>query len=213
MKHFKILSVLAVVLLFSGCLDAFQHIRQDPSGKVEVFFKFTLQKGLFEMAAQMSGEEMDDEVFEAQFGEDFLSFEKDLPEGVEARVEKINNDLEFGMAVRFSYMEDEIDISAGKLEEVDFYPIRDPVGFHINFSGQEKGEGDDGDDEMAGVFLASAKYKIIVDKSYLKGAQQAWLEMPEETFPIEIIDLGPSFLLDLPMVFLFSEGRSTLFVR
>ncbi len=94
-------AVLVAAILLSGCLDVVQYISGSES-EIEVYFRFTLQKSVFELGSAFGGAPQDlDLMFEGfQIHEEEVVAE--LPPGVAADFQSVNTDLEIGFELRYS---------------------------------------------------------------------------------------------------------------
>jgi hypothetical protein len=185
--------LLAVVVLLSGCIDVVQYI-SGSALDIDVYFRLTMQKSIFEMASSF-GEQPQD--LDAMFEEFDLNEEDvvaELPPGVEASFESINNDSEFGFELRYSAPRAALD----SLEdgEAEFVPRVSPWGIVIPLG---EGNGSADSDELADAFLGSAKYRLMISKRLVSRVSEARILAGPVSTPITVTELPDVWLLEFPM--------------
>lgn len=192
--------VLGAAVLLTGCLDVVQYI-SGTSNEIDVYFRFTLQKGIFELAGQMGGEPANtDEMYE-EFDLNEEEVTAELPPGVDASFRSINNESEFGFELEYTAARSAIDaLDEG---EADFVPRITPQGISIPL-----GEGNEGEsDEFADAFLGSAKYRIMISKMLVSRISRARIVAGDEARPIVVTELPDIWLLEFPVSYWFNSAE------
>jgi hypothetical protein len=208
MKKILLISgILITVLLMSGCIEVFQYV-SIKNGEVDLSIKYVIQKSIIEMGSAFSGEEVD--------YDDFLGEGEDIFEGlgnISGEMTQINTALEVGMEMRIQGSLDELR-ELVESDQIPFLPERAGSTFYLNIPGM--GSSDSEDDGMAAAFLASAKYRILVDLSGdLSSVSSARLLLDEdadyEDFDETIISAtiyGQSMMIEIPMLILFMSDEA-----
>ena len=196
------LVLLVAVVLLSGCIDLVQYISGSAS-EVDVYFRLTMQKSIFEMASAF-GEEPQD--LDAMFEEFDLNEEDvvaELPQGVVANFESINSDSEFGFELRYSASRAALDsLQDG---EAAFVPRVSPWGILIPLA---EGNGSAESDEFADAFLGSAKYRLMISKRLVSRVSEARVLSGPVSIPISVTELPDVWLLEFPMNLWYSSDYS-----
>ncbi|MCG8687476.1 MAG: hypothetical protein MI892_21545 [Desulfobacterales bacterium] len=204
----------AVVVLLTGCFEINHHLTVDERDRVVSFFSFRMEKALFELAAEIDGEEMDYGEFlrEADMNEE--RFRTVVGEAVEVDYMLTETEGHFGFASRSTIPRDSVDmpgwsvrepLPAGALQERLFSPFVTDEGVVIPL----EPFGDAAPDDAA-AFLSGALYSLTVGKSLLPtltrarvvgaGSTTATVELP-------VADLVDFFLIEIPLTSLFLPGE------
>ena len=191
-------------LLLCSCIEVFQYVAVK-DGVAEVSLRYTVQKSIMEMGASFSGDEVD--YSELMDGGDVLAKEF---EGIEATIDLFENDLEIGVEINARGTMDEI-TSLQATEVQPFFPIKHGETYRITITGS--GEPDStGEDEMVTSFLASSKYRILVDLtddlSEINAARFRSGLKPEEQSLINIHQYGHMMLIEFPMLIPLSNTET-----
>jgi len=175
-----VLVFLLVVMIFilSGCIDALEYISENRKN-INVSFRLAIQKAVFEMMAEMNDEEINDDYFKKNFGPDENEFKKQFPKGVDLEFKEINTELEYGFDVRFKISKKELPTILKKNEKVYFIPIK--MGNMLNVVLPSGSYADSSEDnEYAEAFLAGAKYRMIISKTYIKNIKEVSIKTGKE---------------------------------
>lgn len=210
----RIALVALAVGLLSGCVEIFQYVGYTDDGRLEVSFSFSIQKAIFELGAGLNGEGSVD--FDEEFGELDSEITSDVPDWVEVDVSQIDTELEYGVSMTMRVDEERLTAAETLSEypdDIAFLPRRSGDSILIYLEGMGSGGEED---EMAAAFLASAKYRLLVSSSYAESISSASFEVEgsDESLPVEVREFGEVYLLELPMLYLFSHaGDSWIRIR
>lgn len=205
-RSVRVAVVILAIGLLSGCVEIFHYVGYTDDGRLEVSFSFAMQKAIFEMAAGLDGSGSVD--FEEEFGNLDTEITGEFPDWVEVEAGQIDTELEYGVSMTMRVDEEQL-LLAEELSEspddVAFLPRRSDDSILIYLEGM--GGGDE-TDEMAAAFLASAKYRLLISAAYAGSISSAEYEVADsgETLPIDVREFGEVYLLELPMLYLFSHG-------
>ena len=154
-----------MIFILSGCIDALEYISENRNN-INVSFRLAIQKAVFEMMAEMNDEEINDDYFKKNFGPDENEFKKQFLKGVDSEFKEINTELEYGFDVRFKISKKKLPTILKKNEKVYFIPIK--MGNMLNVVLPSGSYADSSEDnEYAEAFLAGAKYRMIISKTYI----------------------------------------------
>jgi hypothetical protein len=154
-KKLRILAIAALVLSLTSCIEVFQYV-SITDGDVSIYLKYVIQKAILEIGASFSGEEMDYDEFLGE-GEDIFA---DLG-NLRAGMRPINTELEVGYEVDIEGTLEEIRLLS-ESESVPFVPRAVGDSYYLTIPGMGSSSSDD---DMGAAFLASSKYRILVDLS------------------------------------------------
>lgn len=203
----RFLFIIGVVLSLSSCVEVFQYISVK-DGNVSIYLKYVIQKAIFEMAASFSGEEMDYEEYLGD-GQEFLS---DF-EGITTDSRPINTDLEVGFEITIQGTLEQMRIDT-ETQAIPFAPEPRGEKYYLTIPGMGSSSSDD---EWGMAFLASSKYRILLDLSGdLSGIRNARLIFDEESVDpdsesdalITTTLLGQNLLVEMPMLVPFMSEES-----
>lgn len=92
--------VVAVVLLLTGCLEIV-HSVSDEKGELQSRYRITVSKSIFQLAESFGGQEssVPEAEMNQELGLDAEQIRKELPAGLDARVEEINAKYDVGLDV------------------------------------------------------------------------------------------------------------------
>ncbi|MCK4514918.1 MAG: hypothetical protein KAU31_06650 [Spirochaetaceae bacterium] len=198
-------AVLISAVLLSGCLDIVQYISGSAS-EIDVYFRLTLQKSLFEMGNALGGAPQDlDLMFEGfELNEEEVVAE--LPPGVAADFQPVNTDLEIGFELRYTVARAVLDSLSDT--EAAFVPRVSKYGIRIPFS---EGNGSGESDEFADAFLGSTKYRLMISKRLVSRISEARVLAGPESVSVSVTDLPDVWLLEFPLSLWYgSDYRATL---
>ena len=210
MKKFSILVfVIVSCLTCTGCIDIFQHITRLPDGSEQNTIKITVSKILFEMAGSFSGEEKDYAEF---FNDKEIKEFVDMPElkPFSAKISKVNNLVDLGYLINMNidYNDKNILKKINSQDAIDFIPKYTGEKAIINLSAFSKKSKNNilKNDESAMAFLASGKYRLLIDKSCITNIGKVVLKNDEKEIYYTFLDLYNQFLIEIPIPILFSEN-------
>lgn len=188
--------------LCTGCIDVYQHITRSPQGIERNTLKITVSKMILEMANGMSGESLDyDAWLEANKG----STDIDTYGTLNARIEKVNNDLDLGylITMNLDYTDKtNRDLLGGGM---DFIPVYAKNHTEIRITALS--DDPDGEtNEMALAFLSTGKYRLSMSKTCIGTLKRVVLAGPTEAFTeIAYLDMGDAYFIEIPILYFFNN--------
>lgn len=212
----RIGAVVAAVVLLSGCIEIFQYVGYDDAGNLELTMTVKVQKAVFDMANEFSesGEEFN---YRQEFGFSEGELEEDFPEWapLDYSIEEIDTEREYGVTVSFSGQEEAI---LGSEDSMEFLPRRRGNETIIDFSGAggetDAGGSPAGGDEFAAAFLAGAKYRLLISRTYIADIRKVVFEVDGESQPVDVSEFRDVYLLELPLSSIFmSESAGRIRIR
>lgn len=199
--------VTVAILFLGGCLDVVQYV-SGTATEIDVYFRLTLQKSVFELANSMSDQAQDLESMFGEFNLEEGEVLNEMPEGVRAEYAPINSTTEFGFELSYTAPRDLLD--GLEDDEAAFVPRVSPWGLSIPLN---EGEGD-GSDQFADAFLGSTKYRLMISKRLVSRVSSARIVTGDESIPVTITELPDLWLVEFPVNQWFSAaGAPTLEVR
>jgi hypothetical protein len=208
-----VLAVIALVML-GGCVDVVQYISGSGS-TIDVYLRLTLQKSAFEMANSFSDEPQDlNEMFDEEFDLDRETVLGELPPGVEASFETVNDEFEYGFVLSYSAARDVLANAAGA-DDGAFVPQVGIRGMTIPLA-QANEDGDDDaapgqGDEFAGAFLGGSKYRVFISRRLVSRVSSATLVSGANETPVTVIELPDVWMVQFPVsLWLMSDDEATL---
>lgn len=199
----RALLIAGTTLLLTGCLEVVQHIGTGSGNTVDNYIRITLQRSIFSFAESFGGEAPSDDEFAREFGMTENEVMKDLPEGVTAQFEPIVTDYDYGFALTTT-----TNRSFRAERDAAFIPQLVGDELHVMLP-----PGNDEEANEAAFFLASAKYRIIVDKTILPILQEANLiNTRGESVPVDLTEFQNVWLVEFPVLLWLSAGDQPLVV-
>ncbi|MDC7246102.1 MAG: hypothetical protein PQJ47_09375 [Sphaerochaetaceae bacterium] len=199
MKVMKLLAVLIIPFMFTGCLDFFHSISIH-DGEVDMAVRYTIQSALIDMLGEYSGEKID---IDDLLGE----ADSTIPEyeGFSFEAEPVDTSFHKGVEI---HVNGSLDNITDDNSEKYFLPLKDGDHYRILIPSLADIEELD---EMAAVFLSGSKYTMLVDLTGdLEGVKKVRLIMGNEVLgpdekdsEILINTYGSSMLIEIPVLFLF----------
>lgn len=199
---YLILILIIAVIFLSGCIDTLHYVGKDGK-KVNVSFRVTLQKMIFELFGEMSGEEVDDDYFRENFGIEKDDFKSELPEGIDVKLEEINTELDYGFEAKLTVTEDVIKKLLKENIDIPFVPIRKGKGLRILIPCPDYDSAEAEEDEAVAAFLASAKYRLVISKSFIPKIENIFIKSKNETLTPTLMDFHEVYMVEFPMVLWF----------
>ena len=195
MKLIKVLGILLISLLCTGCFDVLQSVSMQ-KGEVKLTLRYTVQRGLVDIISEFSGDE-------ANITDILTQADSTVPEYEGMSVEKavIDNSFYAGSEIR---MQGNLETIMLDNLEGYFLPIKEGSHFVIRLPELATEQELDG---MAAAFLSGAKYTMLFDlHGDLKDISSARLvydgeAIPDSEYMVNIY--GSSMLVEIPMLFLF----------
>jgi hypothetical protein len=193
------LVAIAAVLL-TGCIDVVQYISGSGS-EIDVYLRLALQKSAFEMANSMSGEPEDlDEMFEEEFELDRETVFEELPPGIEAAYEPVNDEFEYGFELTYTASREALAM-ASQTGEGAFVPRVGTRGMTIPLA--EGGGGEEGSqgeaDRFASAFLGGAKYRVFISRRLVSRVSSARLASGDRSTDVTVIELPDVWMIQFPV--------------
>lgn len=209
-----LLAAAAALLVLTGCVDVVQYISGTGS-TIDVYLRLTLNKGAFEMANSMSDEPED---LEQMFEEDFDLEEQEvlgqLPPGVDASFETVNDEFEYGFVL--SYSADRGTLADLGGEAGAFVPQVGARGMTIPLAeGGEGGQAEGGQgDQFAAAFLGGSKYRVFVSRRLVSRISSAHLVTDQGSTEVSVIELPDVWMVQFPVaLWLMSPSAPSLEIR
>lgn len=196
--------VIVLMLVMAGCFNITQHISKD-GDNVEVFIKFSVSKSIFEISGSMGSAKAEENPCE-----DVFKFNEDqiigtFPKSIKADCNKVDTDLECGYEMYIT-----IDMNSKEYKKLKkdnapaFLPIIDAKEIFIAFPQDE--EEDKGDDQMAAGFMASAVYKLTLNRNVVEKIKSASFINADETFEVSFIELPDIYIIEVPLAYWISSS-------
>ncbi len=190
-------------LSLTGCLDIVQHITRKSDGTVQNTISITVAKAMLEIGAAMMGQPSpnDDELFN-----EFDEFDMDEYESFAAKIVKINNPVNIGYLIdmNIDYQNKEM-LKALNTRDIDFVPKYEKKKMTIYVGTLQDSNYSKTDNEMMQMFLATCRYRLLVNKSGMPSIGKVILKSAQNSMQIGFLDLYDEYLIDIPMSILFEE--------
>lgn len=188
-----------IVLLLSGCFNIAQHISKE-GNDLNVFVKFAVSKSVFEMSSSMGGNKSDDNPCEGvfEFNEDFIISE--IPENIEARFVRVDNDLECGYEM---YMI--VDVKSKDYKKLKrsnapaLFPLIDNDEIYIKFPKNDE-NGSSGD-QMGAAFMSTAVYRLTINHNVIDEIESVTFSNADESYDISYIELPDIYIIEVPLAY------------
>ncbi|MGI5172396.1 hypothetical protein H0R92_02160 [Treponema sp. OMZ 840] len=176
--------------------DIFHSISRKDDGTENNIIRFTMPKALFELLGE--NQEIVDDMGEEFFFVHADSFEE---KGISATIENIDDDFDTGFVMQINMDYNDPDVKGAFLSDFDELPFlyryeRNKIVLPLDFAFIEPDEELDDDTEF---LLAMAQYKLLIDKSIVSNINTVVLKTPYENIVCDYIDLGKTYLVQLPM--------------
>lgn len=203
--------LLGLVLLLTGCLDIV-HSVSETEGELESRYRITVSKSIFQLAESFGGEgsSVPDAEMNQELGLEAEEIQRELPPGLDSRVEEINTEYDVGLDVTVAPGDEESE------ESVIWLPRRQGEELSIPLfpSQEEVSEGTENSQE-ADAFLGGRKYRLIISKSICPEEPTFLLQIANEERPevVEVIELAEVYLIELPLVAWLEAPGARVVVR
>jgi len=202
-KNIYLIMTLLFPFFLTSCVDAFHYVGLE-NGNVEITVKYSIQKMLIEMAASFGEEEVDYSEFTDMGDEMFDELSR-----IEAQITPIDTELEIGAEISFSGPLKSVIEYIG--DDAPYFPMKTGNIYQIRIPCL--GSEDDEEDEAAAAFMASAKYKLLIDLSgdlnktrnirFSIKDESIEMEEWESFFSVEIFN--HIAYIEIPMILLMSS--------
>lgn len=203
---------LAFILLLNGCIDMLHYVGSSENRTI-VNVRFTLQKMIFHMMAQVGGEEITDEDFESDFDLSEDRVLSQFPEGTEISFSPINNDTDFGFDVEMHLDADSLNKVLAENPDTPFLPISTEQGYRIVLPPMGTDTEDSADNEFAAAFFASAKYRLLISRDYIPTVEKVILRSGDDTFVPSIKELPEVYLVEFPLaLWALAEAKVEIYI-
>ncbi|MDR2797825.1 MAG: hypothetical protein LBB80_05730 [Treponema sp.] len=164
--------------------------------------KITVSKMMLEMANGMADEPLD---YDAWLETNRGSTDIDTYGTLNARIEKVNNDLDLGYLITMNLNYTDKTSRETLDGEMDFIPMypNNHTEMHITaLSNDEDREAH----EMALAFLSTGKYRLSMSKTCIGTLKRVVMAAAaEELVEIAYIDMGDAYLIEIPVLYFFSN--------
>ena len=207
-----VIMIAAVAVLATGCVDVVQYISGNGS-TIDVYLRLALQKSAFEMANSFSDEPQDmDEMFEEDFELNRDEVLRELPEGITADYNQINNEFDYGFEL--SYSASRAMFADSDSENGAFVPRITARGMTIPLAEAGDGSGGAGSgegDEFAAAFLGGARYRVFISKRLVSRITSARLASGSMSTEVTVIDFPDVWMIQFPIsLWLMSDETPSL---
>jgi len=204
---------IGITLLTTGCLGVFQEISAIPGGKVETQVRFTISKAMLNSLSEMTGDSSDtDEMFDAENG----PVQPDRIPGLgNVVIDQVDNGVDVG--IHFSGTLEKLPPGTGP-SDAPFIPFEDGNTITIGLPPlDEDGEMSSGSDsdEMAGLFFASTRYQLLLDKKIYPVISTAKVLVGGTEYPASVSEMKYNWLVEFPISYWIQspEGCSLIIER
>ena len=194
-------------LSLTGCIDIVQHITRKSDGTEQNTISITVAKAMIEMASAMQGEPSVN--YDALFNE-FNTSDMDEYEQFGAKITKINDQVNAGYLIdmNLNYKDKDV-LKAINAEDIDFIPKYEKKKMTIYVGSLQDDDSSKSDNEMAQLFLATSKYRLLVSKSCLPSISKVLLKEAKNSTEISWFDLYDEYMIDIPMAMLL-KNKTTI---
>ena len=201
MKKLICFSVLfTVCFLLSSCIDIFQHITKDNNGIDQNQIKFTVSKTVFAMANGFSGsnEEID---YEKLFDESEMNtVDMDKYKQFSAIISKVNDIMDVGYLIDMNInYRDRNTANRINSTNTSFIPKYDGKNMIIHVDAIGDSSSSSADNSMAAAFLATGKYRLLLDKKCISDIQKVVIKTNEGETETSFLDLHTEYLIEIPI--------------
>lgn len=194
-------------LSLTGCIDIVQHITRKSDGTEQNTISITVAKAMIEMASAMQGEPSVN--YDALFNE-FNTSDMDEYEQFGAKITKINDQVNAGYLIDMNLnYKDKNTLKAINVQDIDFIPKYEKKKMTIYVGSLQDDDSSKSDNEMAQLFLATSKYRLLVSKSCLPSISKVLLKEAKNSTEISWFDLYDEYMIDIPMAMLL-KNKTTI---
>lgn len=189
-------------LSLTGCLDIVQHVTRKSDGTDQNTISITVTKAVIEMVAAMRG---DSSINYDDLFNNFKASDMDEYGQFGAKVTKINDQANAGYLIDMNInYKDKETLKAINAKDVDFIPKYEKKKMTI-YVGSLQDDDSQNDNEMAQLFLATSKYRLLISKSCMPSISKVVLKESKKSTTINYLDLYDEYLIDIPIMLLLKE--------
>ena len=185
-------------LSLTGCIDIVQHITRKSDGTDQNTISLTIAKAMLEMAASMQGNSSVnyDELFTEFNASDMKEYEQ-----FGAKITKINDQVNVGYLIdmNINYKDKDI-LKAINAEDIDFIPQYTKKKMTIYVGSLQDDDSSQTGNEMAQLFLATSKYRLLISKSCMPSISKVILKESKKSTEISYLDLYDEYLIEIPIM-------------
>jgi hypothetical protein len=192
--------IFALCLVFSGCIDIFQHLTKDNNGIEKNTIKVTVSKTIFAMANGLSGSG-DDIDYEKLFDEsDMNTLDMREYNQFEAIIRKVNDTMDVGylLEMNMNYRDRNV-VNRVNRSNISFIHKYDGKNIIIHISKLGDNSSSSSDNGMAAAFLATGKYRLSINKKCIANMSKATIKTTDGETEINFIDLFDEYLVEIPI--------------
>jgi hypothetical protein len=186
--------------LLSSCIDIFQHITKDNNDIDQNQIKFTVSKTIFAMANGFSGsnEKID---YEKLFDESEMNtVDMNKYEQFSATVSKVNDIMDIGYLIDMNInYRDRNTVNRINSTNTSFIPKYDGKNMIIHVDAIGDSSSSSADNGMAAAFLATGKYRLLLDKKCISNIQKVIIKTSEGETETSFLDLHTEYLIEIPI--------------
>ncbi|MFP4363335.1 MAG: hypothetical protein ACLFR1_05650 [Spirochaetia bacterium] len=212
MKISKMLFVLIISMLLTGCLDVLQSV-DESNGVITVRYRITLSKSISAMAESMGGSDgsSPEEDFSSELGLDEI--EQQIPEGIDFDISEIDTPHDMGVDVIMRADRRQAGQFPQWFPRITNTMVRIPL-FPSN-SEDPTASPDPQEAQFAEALLGSRKYRLIISQDICPPNPEFLLaeQGGRELEPIEGIELGDVYLIEIPLMLWFTPDPLELRVQ
>ena len=185
-------------LSLTGCIDIVQHITRKSDGTDQNTISLTIAKAMLEMATSMQGNSSVnyDELFTEFNASDMKEYEQ-----FGAKITKINDQVNVGYLIdmNINYKDKDI-LKAINAEDIDFIPKYTKKKMTIYVGSLQDDDSSQTGNEMAQLFLATSKYRLLISKSCMPSISKVILKESKKSTEISYLDLYDEYLIEIPIM-------------
>lgn len=190
-------------LSLMGCVDIVQHITRKSDGTDQNIISLTIAKTLVETVAAMQGNDSVD--YEELFNE-LQEADMDQYEQFDAKITKIDDQTNAGYLIDMNInYKDKHTLKMIATQEADFIPKYEKNKMTIYAGSLQDDEIAQTDNEMAQMFLANSKYRLLISKLCMPTISRALIKTSKDSMEISSLDLYDEYLIDIPLILLLKN--------
>jgi hypothetical protein len=171
-----------------------------------VYLEVGISKGMIELAEEM-GEDGENPFRGLDLGEKELV--ENYPSGVQAKLDKIDNDFEVGFRINLIY--DDVNVNMASIEkpgeDLSFLPIEGEKEVRIMFTSTEgAGDSSSAGDPFASAILKSFKYRLTISRQFMSSLSKVVVLTKDFDYKPEFVSLADMYLIEIPIAYLIGHG-------
>lgn len=194
-------------LSLTGCLDIVQHVTRKSDGTDQNTISITIAKAMLEMATAMQGTQNgDSSINYDEFFSEFNASDMEEYEQFGAKITKINDQVNVGYLIDMNLnYKDKNTLKVINAENIDFIPKYEKKKMSIYVGSLQDDASSQTDNEMAQLFLATSKYRLLVSKSCMPSISKVILKEAKKSTKIGYLDLYDEYLIEIPIMLLLKD--------